>query len=198
MHSRYRIECNNRRASMRPRPRGRGNEFGAARRGLRRRCFNEATATRPWKYYKWARTANAGRGFNEATATRPWKYFVLPVPTPASKCFNEATATRPWKSRWRFPDSRRHPASMRPRPRGRGNIRAVFAPLVGRPASMRPRPRGRGNSMAQAGVPHSLARFNEATATRPWKSATSYPETASLRASMRPRPRGRGNGQAHS
>ena len=86
-------------ASMRPRPFGRGNPMCLCGGTDTTRCFNEATAFRPWKLPAWRSLGPPGRGFNEATAFRPWK----------------------WRSRGR-PWTGLRTASMRPRPFGRGNV----------------------------------------------------------------------------
>ena len=129
------------RASMRPRPEGRGEHASHRRRRAESSSFNAATTRRPWRTRCVRRRATGG--FNAATTRRPWRT----MRPPRSHCgrsrlqcghdpkavenralersvhadgFNAATTRRPWRTttsgQWR--SSAR--ASMRPRPEGRG------------------------------------------------------------------------------
>ena len=62
----------------------------------------------------------------------------------------------------------RRPASMGPRPCGRGRHAACPTAADGRPASMGPRPCGRGRRVRNAWYQGRSACFNGATALRPW------------------------------
>ena len=124
-------------ASMRPQPEGRGERRQASKgRRASWQRFNAATARRPWRTpLQLAAAPAASSGFNAATARRPWRTPARHASRrPDEACFNAATARRPWRT----------PASLRRRLR--------FAP-----ASMRPRPEGRGEHVALCQQPRKHA-----------------------------------------
>ena len=85
------------------------------------------------------------------------------------------------------------PASMGPRPNGRGKINTDAADVLGGTASMGPRPNGRGKEVHHWTPPDMVACFNGAAAKRPRKGAGPQRRPARHpRASMGPRPNGRG------
>ena len=103
-----------------------------------------------------------------------------------------ATAARPWNPCCIRPRSALAVASRGPRPRGRGirPVRSAAATIC--LASMWPRPRGRGIAICRRVRCSRHARFNVATAARPWnRRFATHPEPF-VKASMWPRPRGRG------
>ena len=67
-----------------------------------------------------------------------------PPPCNENSCFNGATALRPWLVGWAIGCRARGPASMGPRPCGRGWRRWIARRPRTRQASMGPRPCGRG------------------------------------------------------
>src|SRR6266568_2207164 len=133
---------------MRPRPRGLGNTLPNSRRNRTRVGFNEAETKRPRKC-----PFRVGRQYG-------------------SRCFNEAETKRPRKCAIALARLDESLASMRPRPRGLGNV--VRWRHVGRPwaASMRPRPRGLGNGRSAALGLAMRPCFNEAETKRPRKLTT--------------------------
>ena len=108
------------RASMGPRPCGRGRQFvkgadsaapvllqwghglaavdGFAAALIRSACsrFNGATALRPWTVMSGAGGRTRPRCFNGATALRPWTAAPTRGSAPCTPSFNGATALRPW------------------------------------------------------------------------------------------------------
>ena len=128
-------------ASMRPRPGGRGEHAAGAASGAYRlqcghdpeaveshrglpdvasmaSCFNAATTRRPWRAASLPTSTMRSR-FNAATTRRPWRARADGARTYTTR-FNAATTRRPWRTaRWHGVP-RRHRASMRPRPGGRG------------------------------------------------------------------------------
>ena len=107
--------------------------------------------------------------------------------------FNGATARRPWRRRHSSRSWSPGPASMEPRPEGRGDDYALMIEQQVRQlqwshgpkavethlvrlrrvritrASMEPRPEGRGDSRTMNGRLRTLRSFNGATARRPWR-----------------------------
>ena len=138
-------------ASMGPRPCGRGRPGGRSSGRLRERA---SMGPRP-----------CGRGRGGGGAGRPagrrlqWGHGLAAVDgragartTAQSAGFNGATALRPWTGGQRRSPRRTRLASMGPRPCGRGRVRGVHCVLpCGVLASMGPRPcgRGRGGTLAQ-------------------------------------------------
>ena len=94
-------------ASMRPRPVGLGNEHTWAAPGIAGRSFNEAEARGPRKCREKAGTRSFAQSFNEAEARGPRKWEILAEYSGDKKI-----------------------ASMRPRPVGLGNDAARRALLV--------------------------------------------------------------------
>ena len=158
-----------RRASMGPRPCGRGWIEAAMASIMLTPSFNGATALRPWLGPHSNKIMPLKACFNGATALRPW----LGASTwrgssTAARCFNGATALRPWLACQPRRAPRTRPASMGPRPCGRGWHLQRHRIECRAEASMGPRPCGRG------------------WPARPW------PSVCKKRASMGPRPCGRG------
>ena len=112
------------------------------------------------------------RRFNAATTRRPWRTATAgdlpPRPSIGLQCGHDPKAVENADSR-RIKPLPCSPASMRPRPEGRGEQSRRSRPDVGKCASMRPRPEGRGEPARQK---------KRRIGKRP--------------ASMRPRPEGRG------
>ena len=180
-------------ASMGPRPCGRGRAVGDPTLIARYSRFNGATALRPWTVGDEVRYALGGTRFNGATALRPWTDSIddgYTVPShsfngatalrpwtgapPAQrsrtgKCFNGATALRPWTAwRRRCRHDGNGPASMGPRPCGRGRSSSRRPAAQSCPASMGPRPCGRGREKRVMDSIMPEICFNGATALRPW------------------------------
>ena len=181
-----------RRASMGPRPCGRGRLFclGVYAHGLT--SFNGATALRPWTGSRRRCSPLRTSGFNGATALRPWTGGCAWSLAAWSGCFNGATALRPWTALGRIIPRLASAASMGPRPCGRGRERGAAFSEGGLAASMGPRPCGRGrlytdydaegptdelqwghglaavDGTARDLTPMATAGFNGATALRPW------------------------------
>ena len=154
-------------ASMGPRPCGRGRPCRRSGFGRSGCCFNGATALRPWTASPRPCTRSFPLRFNGATALRPWTADV------GEQFFADGSVLQ-WGHGLAAVDgaarprhARRRPASMGPRPCGRGRLGD------GR--------RRRGAGQLQWG--HGLAavdgrqrkrdgpplpRFNGATALRPW------------------------------
>ncbi len=160
------------RASMRPRPEGRGEP--RLRHPLRRRRL---ASMRPRPEGRGEPTEGAW-----STASGTWG-------------FNAATARRPWRTIHRAFKTRMCPHALQC---GRGpkaveNVvprRGHHHPVE---ASMRPRPEGRGEHRGQDQQRPGERRFNAATARRPWRTRRVGAGVAGLEdASMRPRPEGRG------
>ena len=147
------------RASMRPRPGGRGEASACQPQQPNRtsalQCGHDPEAVE--KLAGGSRRATQLDSFNAATTRRPWR---------APKRSRRAAEKRL--------------ASMRPRPGGRGEVTTaqLVTVRVGN-ASMRPRPGGRGEAAARAHGRRRCACFNAATTRRPWRAQ----RTASGRAS---------------
>ena len=206
------------RASMRPRPEGRGEPDAGRRPDVACRSFNAATTRRPWR----TRQRQAGQGVGAVASMRP---------RPEGRGEPAAAGTG------------RPPASMRPRPEGRGEL-ARSSRYAGRPrsfnaattrmpwrtnrvqrsgfvctaelqcghdpnavenasvssmkrrpsgASMRPRPECRGEHWSGVHGPGVCVGFNAATARMPWRTSGRIGmHSRWLEASMRPRPECRG------
>ena len=154
-------------------------------------CFNGATALRPW-------TAAAAGGFGAGKSLQ-WGHGLAAVdgarPSPPAQdwdCFNGATALRPWTAVQNSTRCNARPASMGPRPCGRG--RQASRAAARRPSrgfngatALRPWTGGRGGRTRV----HPSS-FNGATALRPWTARLPGPPGQVGRASMGPRPCGRG------
>ena len=202
-------------ASMGPRPCGRGWFVGAGNALIGPACFNGATALRPWMAELISRSRLSqlmlqwGHGLAAVDGTPC-------APPPRKRIgFNGATALRPWMVTHGRPDSTPSPASMGPRPCGRGwqlsrpCRRPVFL------ASMGPRPCGRGWRRGRRGKREALpASMGPRPCGRGWNDSGFYACAANLlqwghglaavdgrrdrgrpcraRASMGPRPCGRG------
>ena len=188
------------RASMRPRPEGRGEPRAVPRPYWSHSGrFNAATTRRPWRTPGPARLGSAATRprFNAATTRRPWRtkghrHRLDDV----AEGFNAATTRRPWRT----PNSsarrtgRAH-ASMRPRPEGRGERRGRYVRSTrGHVASMRPRPEGRGEARPWPGLGRADTALqcghDPEAVERPGSSTA--PAAQRQQASMRPRPEGRG------
>ena len=91
--------------------------------------------------------------------------------------FNGATTLRPWKVLKVCKVMGDPPASMGPRPCGRGRPTAQGHSRRHAHASMGPRPCGRGRLITQNGYFLVLSSFNGATTLRPWKVgySSAYP-----------------------
>ena len=136
-------------------------------------------------------------GFNEAATKRSrrfgsseeWKFH-------HSSRFNEAATKRSRRSRddWSLNrvDYRFNEAATKRSRRFGGHLHQVAPHL---PASMRPRPSGRGDyRQRRAGVPGRPSGFNEAATKRSRRCQIPEPRgRRNMRASMRPRPSGRGD-----
>ena len=182
-------------ASMGPRPCGRGR-LRALRAKLRLLMLQwghglaavEGASTR-------ATSSTSGAGFNGATALRPWKVGGASVvkATVGSLQWGHGLAAvegghaGPWQAP-QLPASmgprpcgrgREHgvpclvgdfDASMGPRPCGRGRSSRSQATRGSQTASMGPRPCGRGRRRTPSNRTRPRSRFNGATALRPWKA----------------------------
>ena len=154
-------------------------------------CFNGATALRPWTAAAPCTCRSSaglqwGHGLAAVDGTEP-----EPEP-PTTWCFNGATALRPWTDRRQGADQARRPASMGPRPCGRGRA-GMWRQTPGCwAASMGPRPCGRGRSNPARASASVWRGFNGATALRPWTAVRARPGILPDVASMGPRPCGRG------
>ena len=146
MHDREQQPAEQGRASMGPRPCGRGNVLGVWALQRPRGCFNGAAALRPRKSRRHCPEARHfhrlqwGRGLAAAEMMNHRKHACSSLD-----------------------------ASMGPRPCGRGNVVSIAMTRVERLASMGPRPCGRGNlgrRWQRSGQPG----FNGAAALRPRKS----------------------------
>ena len=84
------------RASMGPRPRGRGWRAICWRPIRARSRFNGATAARPWMGFAIQRPWTRLDCFNGATAARPWMGLRSGLRLRRGRRFNGATAARPW------------------------------------------------------------------------------------------------------
>ncbi len=162
-------------ASMEPRPLGRGMFVPTGRTSRAPTCFNGATTSRSWN----ARMAG------EVDAQRDQR-------------FNGATTSRSWNARRRREASLAAPASMEPRPLGRGMT----------PSSRRRAQNGIGFNGATTSRSwneartrilrqHGSCRFNGATTSRSWNAVWRWPVRCQRGASMEPRPLGRGMGLGH-
>ncbi len=136
------------RASMRPRPLGRGERSTLCPIRLHPGGFNAATASRPWRTCSRPRRPGARLvGFNAATASRPWRTGCRPGRRCSGRGFNAATASRPWRTRT-------------PRNGPRRRTRSFNAATASRPwRTWRTRLCG-----------GTGGRFNAATASRPWRT----------------------------
>ncbi len=190
-------QCHPEQASMRPRPEGRGE--------LRRHISQSGIAARLQCGHGPKAVENSlttlevdcdGRSFNAATARRPWRTSEGRSKGGSGCSFNAATARRPWRTRLGIgavicvP-----PASMRPRPEGRGERAAAGPTRRGRrPASMRPRPEGRGELLDFVG--NSRHKFTVLQCGHGPKAVENdlvqRAACEPAEASMRPRPEGRG------
>jgi hypothetical protein len=160
-------------ASMRPRPRGRGERGRRCRPFPSDDRFNAATAQGPWRTsandYAYVATTNC---FNAATAQGPWRTsanrsaVILPT---LLQCGHGSGAV---ENQQEAGDGKAvHGASMRPRLRGRGEpLVPAFVPLTVLVASMRPRLRGRGEPVRRGQRKDAERRFNAATAQGPWRT----------------------------
>src|SRR6185437_5025870 len=82
-------------AATAPRPwRSRSACHGTRPRDAR---FNAATAPRPWRWHWNTLYVSTNCGFNAATAPRPWRSPVHSRTGTAGLSFNAATAPRPWR-----------------------------------------------------------------------------------------------------
>ena len=154
-------------ASMGPRPRGRGwVPVHMGRRMAAAASMGPRPRGRGWRLAShWC--PSCGSCFNGATAARPWMALPRLPPGIGRPCFNGATAARPWMVPLPAPQCRPGLASIGPRPRGRGWWQAWRLLWGGVSASMGPRPRGRGWSSKRNTTPRQRC-FNGATAARPW------------------------------
>ena len=164
------------RASMRPRPGGRGELSQLlALMPAAQEDFNAATTRRPWRASRRRHRARAGR---EASMR----------PRPGGR--GEQACSRARST------ANARPASMRPRPGGRGESPTSTTPRSPKfAASMRPRPGGRGErvlSASDAAMTRKILQCgHDPEAVESHRSPR--PSTTPIRlASMRPRPGGRG------
>ena len=135
-------------ASMRPRPEGRGElgrRFSVSRTtvaaSMRPRPEGRGEPNQCW------RRSSGGRSFNAATTRRPWRTILFhpALPSPRSlQCGHD-------------------PKAVENGPADSGSRAAV-------PASMRPRPEGRGEPPPRPGGRSAAAGFNAATTRRPWRT----------------------------
>ncbi len=135
-------------ASMRPRPEGRGERRRRKGRQVFIARFNAATTRRPWRTPKARILSNRERQL---------------------QCGHDPKAVEnPRRGR---PRRGRPPASMRPRPEGRGEHTPPQNDSARNGPSMRPRPEGRGELpqpfQARACAPRA---FNAATTRRSWRT----------------------------
>ena len=137
-------------------------------------CFNAATTRRPWRTHEGCPTTAHARGFNAATTRRPWRTAACPMaPTVAARlqCGHDPKAVE--NAHRRVPTTSASPASMRPRPEGRGERRDRGASLRHRHGELQcgHDPKAVENSGDDAGQAHGAASFNAATTRRPWRTA---------------------------
>ena len=186
-----------RNASMRPRPGGRGERYSTALTDLLVRSFNAATTRRPWRALAGRTERNCERGFNAATTRRPWRAALAAQKAACRAGFNAATTRRPWRTPWRPWRCRQRcgfNAATTRRPWRAGGVCKIKGAVA--LASMRPRPGGRGernrrsfrrSSSATLQCGHDpeavesrsvhgcrlsrRSRFNAATTRRPWRAA---------------------------
>ena len=203
------------RASMGPRPCGRGRRAAARQPPCQDGCFNGATALRPWTGGQPVRSAGMRTSFNGATALRPWTVRGKPQPIIPDSTLQWghglaavdgignaflmcADITLQWghglaavDGRARRIRRRRRSASMGPRPCGRGRSSARsepqrYFPSFNGATALRPWTEDGQRSLYVLDLG-----FNGATALRPW-TAGIWPLTRSFpSASMGPRPCGR-------
>ena len=108
------------------------------------RGFNGATALRPWMDRGGRRRRRAGLCFNGATALRPWMVARRVRACSSATMLQWGHGLAAVDGRRRPPLAPRSPASMGPRPCGRGWRRRRYLCGKPMPASMGPRPCGRG------------------------------------------------------
>src|SRR6266568_1967541 len=90
-------------------------------------CFNEAETKRPRKSPGTRDAWPAWSSFNEAETKRPRKFVSGVDPAPPLTGFNEAETKRPRKCAQPYTVFQCYFASMRPRPRGLGNLAQNFS-----------------------------------------------------------------------
>ena len=209
-----------RRASMRPRPEGRGERQSHRSFSMKEGGFNAATTRRPWRTMGHRRQpcSHAPDRFNAATTRRPWRtlpFFLYTPNTNELQCGHDPKAVENFSECVR--DAKGHCASMRPRPEGRGEPQDRLEQVLHFRLQCGHDPKaveneayhheeGAGTVMLQCGhdpkavenhgpsVPATPdPRFNAATTRRPWRTSPVHPRRRLCRnASMRPRPEGRG------
>ncbi len=134
--------------------------------------FNGAPTKRPGKHYVAASAVVQRCGsFNGAPTKRPGKHYVA-ASAVVQRCgsFNGAPTKRPGKPCDEPPtEVLREPASMVPRPNGRGNPATRLTAAEPLKASMVPRPNGRGNFPPPSRPAPPPSSFNGAPTKRPGK-----------------------------
>ena len=161
------------RASMGPRPNGRGKRYTRAAR-------LEGGPLRQW-----------GRGQTAAERPEPG---IETVPVARRQWGRGQTAAE--SVRRHDPRARSRYASMGPRPNGRGKHACARPLKSAHLASMGPRPNGRGKTSRARALPPRRMRVNGAAAKRPRKGRGPGAHACPQRlASMGPRPNGRGKAQ---
>ena len=165
-------------ASMRPRPEGRGERGRDQCCRLTPSRFNAATARRPW------RTARGLNGstlpqtrFNAATARRPWRTALTPAGRERRLRLQCGHGPKAVENTMTHLAARWHykRASMRPRPEGRGELELLWLRVTQiRKLQCGHSPKAVENPRVEiADGQVDIAGFNAATARRPWRTRRS-------------------------